>query len=78
MKIRPVGAALFHADGHETNGRFSQLRERAQRLARTITFASCMLSLTIVYFSRCPHTAAAEGRHFILDAVLKRKLNSIH
>ena len=35
-------------------------------------------SLTIVYFSRCPRTAAAEGRHFILDAVLKRKLNSIH
>jgi len=33
MKIRPVGAQLFHADGrtdgHEANGRFSRFCERA-------------------------------------------------
>jgi len=30
MKIRPVEAELFHADGHdEANSRFSQFRERA-------------------------------------------------
>jgi hypothetical protein len=29
MKIRPVGAELFHADGHdEANSRFSQFCER--------------------------------------------------
>ena len=30
MKIRPVGAESFHADGHdEANSRFSQFCERA-------------------------------------------------
>jgi len=29
MKIRPVGAKLFHTDRHdEANNRFSQVRER--------------------------------------------------
>ena len=37
MKIRPVGAQLFHADGRtdrrdEANSRFSQLCERASKL----------------------------------------------
>jgi hypothetical protein len=37
MKIRPVGAELFHADGRtdrhdEANSRFSQFRERAPKI----------------------------------------------
>jgi len=29
VKIRPEGAELFHAGGHEANSRFSQFYERA-------------------------------------------------
>jgi hypothetical protein len=32
MKIRPVGAILFHASGHEANSRFSQFFERDYKL----------------------------------------------
>ena len=32
MKIRPVGAELFHTDGHDVaNSRFSQFCESAQK-----------------------------------------------
>jgi hypothetical protein len=31
MKIHPVGAELFHADGHEADNRFSQFCERAKK-----------------------------------------------
>ena len=37
MKIRPVGAQLFHADGHyEANSHFSQFCERAKNLRQCI------------------------------------------
>ena len=29
IKFRPVGAELFHADGHKANNRFSRLSEGA-------------------------------------------------
>jgi hypothetical protein len=35
MKIRPVGAKLFHADGHDEDSRFSQFSERAPPPKRT-------------------------------------------
>jgi len=31
MKIRLVGAELFHADGHEISSRFSPFCERAEK-----------------------------------------------
>jgi hypothetical protein len=47
MKIRQVGAELFHADGQdETNSRFSKFYESAQKKERSYTFRIC-LSVTM-------------------------------
>jgi len=46
MKIRPVGAELFHADRHEeANNRFSKLRKRPTKtleLLLLLVIPSCM------------------------------------
>jgi len=41
MKIRPVGAEMFHADGRtdeEANSHFSQVCERAYNIRLTVHF----------------------------------------
>jgi hypothetical protein len=51
MKIRPLGAELFHVDGHtdrygEANSRFSQFCERAKKQwVRTRSFGLVSMSL---------------------------------
>jgi hypothetical protein len=41
MKIRSVGAELFHADRHdEANSRFSQFCKWAKKIAQTVVFVS--------------------------------------
>jgi hypothetical protein len=52
MEIRPIGAELFRTDTTKLLVAFLSYANAPKRLARTITFASCMLSLTIVYFFR--------------------------
>jgi hypothetical protein len=51
MKIRLLGAELFHVDGHtdrygEANGRFSQFCERAKKWVRTRSF-TLLLSMSL-------------------------------
>ena len=54
MKIRPVGAELFHADGQtqadksdEGNNSFSKFRERAQKNTETPAISRCSPNRTV-------------------------------